>query len=94
MTRTVNLTVHVKPGSRKGPLVAVDDPAALGTPATTSAPADASLTVYLQQRAVEGAANDALVKLLAKHFAVSKSAVTIVRGHTSRVKHVRIDHES
>jgi uncharacterized protein YggU (UPF0235/DUF167 family) len=92
--RTVNLIVHVKPGSRKGPLVAIDDPDSLGTPPTTSAPADASLTVYLQQRAVEGAANDALVKLLAQHFNVAKSAVTIVRGHTSRVKQVRIDHDS
>ena len=97
MTRTVNLTVHVKPGSRKGPLVLVDEPAAPAAPTaprTTGAASDASLTVYLQQRAVEGAANDALVRLLAQHFAVPKSAVTIVRGHTSRVKHVRIDHDS
>jgi len=78
MNPTVHLTVRVKPGSRKGPLI-VDEPGA-----------DAALTVFLQQRAVDGAANDALVRLLAAHFGVPRSAVRIVRGHTSRVKHVRI----
>lgn len=94
MTRTVNLTVHVKPGSRKGPLVTVDEPGHEPADDMPHAPTDAALTVFLQQRAVEGAANDALVKLLAKHFGVSKSAVTIVRGHASRIKHVRIEHDS
>lgn len=79
---TLNLTIRVKPGSRKGPLVAPGEGA------------DASLTVYLQQRAVDGAANDALVRLLAKHFGVARSAVSIIRGHTSRVKHVRIENAS
>lgn len=78
MTGLLNLTVHVKPGSRKGPLVVADD-------------AEDSVTVFLQQRAVEGAANDALVRLLATHFGVAKRDVTIVRGHASRIKHVRID---
>jgi len=90
VTRTVNLTVHVKPGSRKGPLVTVDD----ATTGPGREPPDAALTVFLQQRAVEGAANDALVALLAKHFGVPRSAVSIVRGHASRIKHVRIEHDS
>ncbi|WP_241973135.1 DUF167 domain-containing protein [Cryobacterium sp. TMT2-14] len=94
MTRTVNLTVHVKPGSRKGPLVSGGEPGREPGDDASHAPTDAALTVFLQQRAVEGAANDALVKLLAKHFGVSKSAVTIVRGHASRIKHVRIEHDS
>ncbi|MFC5928982.1 DUF167 domain-containing protein [Cryobacterium melibiosiphilum] len=71
--------MHVKPGSRKGPLVVNDEDA------------DDSVTVFLQQRAVEGAANDALVKILAQHFGVAKRDVDIVRGHASRIKHVRID---
>ena len=82
MPAMLNLTVHVKPGSRKGPLV-VDD--------ADSTPEHASVTVFLQQRAVEGAANDALVALLAKHFQVAKRDVSIIRGHTSKIKHVRID---
>jgi len=69
--------VRVKPGSSKGPLV---EPASTG-----------GLTVYLNERAVDGAANDALIKVLAKHLGVAKSRVEIVRGHTSRVKQVRID---
>lgn len=35
---------------------------------------------------VEGAANEALVKLVAKHFGVAQSKVEIIRGHTSRDK--------
>ena len=94
MARTVNLTVQVKPGSRKGPPVTVDEPGQWPDDDTLHAPTDAELTVFLHQRAVEGSAHDALVNLPARHFAVSRSAVTIVRGHTSRIKHVRIEHDS
>jgi uncharacterized protein YggU (UPF0235/DUF167 family) len=51
---------------------------------------DASLTVFLQQRAVDGAANEGLVEILAKHFGVSKSRVTIESGFTSRIKRVEV----
>jgi len=71
----MDITVRVKPGSRKGPLVEVDGDVT---------------TVYLQQRAVDGKANAALMQVLAAHFGVSKSRITILRGHTSRVKVVRI----
>lgn len=67
----------VKPGSKKGPLVEVNE--------------DSSLTVYLLQRAVDGAANEGLIELLAKHFDISKSRVTIESGFTSRIKRVSID---
>lgn len=69
-------SVQVKPGSSKGPLVIVD--------ATT-------LTVYVRQRAVDGAANQAVIEVLAKHFGVSKTQVHIVRGQTSRSKIVNVD---
>lgn len=71
------VTVHVKPGSSKGPLVVAAD--------------DGALTVYLRERAVEGKANDGLVAVLAGHFGVAKSRVAIVRGHASRIKIVDID---
>jgi uncharacterized protein YggU (UPF0235/DUF167 family) len=45
----------------------------------------------LQQRAVDGAANEGLVEILAKHFGVSKSRVTIEAGFTSRIKRVDVD---
>ena len=69
--------ITVKPGSKKGPLVQTAD--------------DGSLTVYVQERAVDGAANDGVVALLAKHFEVPKSRIEILRGHTSRSKLIEVD---
>ena len=70
-------TVHVKPGSSKGPLVVVAD--------------DGSLTVFLRERAVEGSANDGLVRVLADHFGVARGRITIARGQASRTKLVDVD---
>lgn len=69
-------SVRVKPGSRKGPLVEED--------------AD-GLIVFVRERAVEGAANDGVVKAVAAHFGVPPRDVTILRGHTSRIKRVEVD---
>ncbi|MDO7868823.1 DUF167 domain-containing protein [Nocardioides jiangxiensis] len=69
--------VTVKPGSKKGPLVEVGE--------------DGALTLFVRERAVDGAANDGVVKLLSDHFGVPKSRITIVRGHTSRSKLVEVD---
>lgn len=73
----MRITVRVKPGSKKGPLIEASD--------------DGSITVFLQQRAVDGAANEGLVELLSKHYGVSKSRVTIEAGFTSRIKRVEVD---
>jgi uncharacterized protein len=70
-------TVQVKPGSKKGPLVE-ENP-------------DGSLTVFIQERPVEGAANDALIKLLAKHFGIRNRDIEIQSGHTYRIKRVSIN---
>ena len=67
----------MKPGSKKGPLIEAND--------------EGLLTIFLQERAVDGAANEGLVALLAKHFEVSKSKVQIVSGFTSRVKRIEVD---
>ena len=40
---------------------------------------------------VDGAANEALIKLVAKHFGVAPSKVEMVRGHTSREKVLELD---
>ena len=72
----MQITVRVKPGSTKGPLVEDAE--------------DGSLTVYLKQRAVDGAANEGLIEVLAKHFGVPKRDVELVSGHTSRLKRIRI----
>jgi uncharacterized protein YggU (UPF0235/DUF167 family) len=64
--------VRVKAGSSKGPLV-------------DEAP-EGELVVYVRERAIEGAANDAVVRLIAAHFGVAPSRVTIRRGRTSKHK--------
>lgn len=69
-------TIRDKPGSRKGPLVETD--------------AD-GLVLHVRERAVDGAANDGVVKALAAHFGVAPRDVTILRGHTSRIKRVEVD---
>lgn len=52
---------------------------------------DGALKVSLTAPPVDGAANAALKKLLAKRLGVAKSAVTIVRGQTGRQKRLRVD---
>jgi uncharacterized protein len=49
-----------------------------------------SLRVRLAAPPVDGAANDELIRVLAKTFKVSRSAVQIVSGHASRLKQVTI----
>jgi uncharacterized protein YggU (UPF0235/DUF167 family) len=49
------------------------------------------LTVFLQQRAIDGAANDGLIEVLAKHYGVSKSRITLEAGFTSRIKRLQVE---
>lgn len=69
-------TLFVKPGSKKGPLVEESE--------------TGELTVYVRERAIDGAANKAVIELLAEHFGVSKAKVSIDSGHTSKHKRVSI----
>ncbi len=48
------------------------------------------IKVYLTAPPVDGKANEALVKFLAKHYDVSKSSVAIIKGEKSRHKIVEI----
>lgn len=52
---------------------------------------DGALKVALTAPPVEGAANAALVALLAKALGVAKRAVTIAAGEASRQKRVQIE---
>ncbi|HWV27415.1 MAG TPA: DUF167 domain-containing protein [Aeromicrobium sp.] len=77
MSRRVR--VQVKPGSRQGPaVVAADSP-------------DVEYVVHVRERATEGRANRAVEKVVAEHFGVPRTAVTVVRGHTARFKTLQID---
>lgn len=52
---------------------------------------DGSLLIRVKASPVDGKANEELIKLLAKQFAVPKSSVRIKSGQTSRNKLVEID---
>lgn len=67
--------VTVKPNSKKGPLVLQDGQ---------------ELTVYLREKPIDGEANAALIKLLAKHFDVAKSSIDIKSGAHGRKKLIEI----
>ena len=51
---------------------------------------DGALLVRLQSPPVEGAANDELIQLMAKTFAVPRRDVAIVSGEHSKLKRVAI----
>lgn len=51
---------------------------------------DHRLVVAVNAPPVDGKANEAVVRVLAETFGVSRSAVSIVRGETGRRKTVRI----
>lgn len=70
------LTVHVKPNARESKITKRLD--------------DDTLVVSLAAPAKEGKANEALVAFLADAYGVSKSRVRLVRGLTTRIKHVEI----
>lgn len=70
------ITIRVKPGSKKGPVIEKGG--------------DGSYTVYVRERAVDGKANQAVVRLLAEHFGIAKSSIEIVRGHTSKIKQITV----
>ena len=72
----MRINITVKPNSTKGPLLE-EQP-------------DKSLIIYLREIAFDGQANQALIKLLAKHFKASKNNISIIRGKTSRHKVVDI----
>ena len=73
----MKISVYIKPNSRHREEVVKND--------------DDTLTVYVKAPAIEGRANAAAIKLLAKHFKVAPSKVKLVRGATSKYKIFEID---
>ncbi|MBI2375093.1 MAG: YggU family protein [Deltaproteobacteria bacterium] len=51
---------------------------------------DGRLKIQLDAPPVDGAANEALVELLAERLSLRRSAIELVRGQTSRKKQLRI----
>ena len=72
----MRLNLTIKPNSTKGPLIEIQN--------------DGSLLVYVREIAADSKANEALIKLLTKHYKVPKTSITILRGHASRHKVVEV----
>lgn len=72
---SVVLALHIQPGAKKTELAGLHGEA---------------LKIRLAAPPVDGKANAALVAFLAKACGVSKSAVALVSGETSRSKRVRV----
>ena len=73
----MRITVKAKPGSKRGNQVVLLD--------------DGSYEVHLKERPVDGKANQALLKVIAEHFGVSRKAVSLVTGSTARTKILEIE---
>lgn len=63
--------VTVKPGSSQEKILATGEN---------------ELTIYLRAKPHDGEANDALIKLLSKHFKTPKTTIKISRGAHSHIK--------
>lgn len=74
---TERLVVRVKPGSSKGPLVVNEG--------------EAGLVVYVREKAIDGKANDGVISALADYLSVPRSRVSVVRGHSARIKQIDIE---
>ena len=71
----MRFTIKTKPGAKRDFVEKIDA---------------SHLTVSVRARAKDGEANEAVEKLLAEYFCVTKSCVQIVHGHSSRQKIVEI----
>ncbi len=73
----MKISAHLKPNSRHREEVVING--------------DGTYIIYTKAPAIEGRANAAAVKLLAKHFGVAPSKVKLVRGASSRYKVFELD---
>ena len=69
------LDVHVAPGAKKEGIAGIHDGA---------------LKVRIASPAIEGRANEALIRFIAKQLSVPKQAVQLVGGETSRRKRLLV----
>ena len=73
------ITAHVHPRARENSLEWLDED---------------TVKVRVRAPAEKGKANAAVIELLAKELGVAKSLIEIVRGSTTRIKHIRIQKNS
>ncbi|MCL4679060.1 MAG: DUF167 domain-containing protein [Alphaproteobacteria bacterium] len=75
------ITVKLTPGAKTNAVAGWE----------TDAAGERFLRVSVTAAPEKGKANAALIKLLAKHWEIPKSAIEIVRGETSRVKVIEVE---
>jgi len=52
-----------------------------------------SYAVSIKEPPIDGRANEAIIRSLAKYFSISKSQIFLISGHTSKIKVVEVpDH--
>ena len=71
----ISLHIKVKPGSFKDEI---------------TFDAEGTLTVKIREKPIDGAANDYLIKYLAKQFKLNKSCVSLEKGSTSKYKTINL----
>lgn len=71
------IQVRLHPGAKKS---VVQPPGAEGDP----------WEIWVRAPAVEGKANEALIEVLSDHFNCAKSKITLLKGHTSRLKRLSV----
>jgi uncharacterized protein YggU (UPF0235/DUF167 family) len=69
------ITVHVKPGSSRGPLVEE---------------VDGTYTVHVKEKAIDGKANQGVIKALAEYLGIAPSRLIVVGGAAARIKRIEI----
>lgn len=74
----MRFTVHVKPNSRRNEVIRL---------------AENEFTVRVTAPPVDGKANDSVIELLAEHLHVPRRGLSILRGHSSRLKIIELSEQ-
>jgi len=72
---SVNIQVQIQPKSSQNQIVGLHD---------------GRLKIKIAAPPVDGKANESLIEFLAKTFKISKSNIEILKGHTSKLKTIKL----
>ena len=75
MKQKVDINIHVQPKSSQAKIVLEDN----------------RIRVWVNAPPIDGAANDAIIKLFSKTIKVAKGKIEIIKGQSSREKTLRIE---
>ena len=81
MSEKQTITVKLTPGAKQNKVMGWEEDLF----------GDRTLKVQVTAIPEKGKANKALIALLSKHWKIPKSAITIIRGETSRTKILEVD---